>query len=305
MTIDKKIIGKIEKLRDEINYHNYRYYVLNDPVISDTDYDILIKELKELENKYPKLITPTSPTQRIGDELVRGFPTVTHSVPMLSLENTYSEEELREFDKRIAKTLLTEKYEYVVELKIDGFAVSLEYRDGELMRGSTRGNGTVGDEITQNLRTINSIPLKLITKDKKLIDIEVRGEVFMSRTVFDRLNREREKNGKPLFANPRNAAAGSIKNMDPRVVAKRKLDIFVHTAVELHHFKSHYSAIETLKDIGFKVTPVLEVAKDIDEVLEICKTWQFKRDTLLYDIDGMVIKINNFEQHTHYIIRMR
>lgn len=297
MTIDKKIIGKIEKLRDEINYHNYRYYVLNDPVISDTDYDILIKELKELENKYPKLITPTSPTQRIGDELVRGFPTVTHSVPMLSLENTYSEEELREFDKRIAKTLLTEKYEYVVELKIDGFAVSLEYRDGELMRGSTRGNGTVGDEITQNLRTINSIPLKLITKDKKLIDIEVRGEVFMSRTVFDRLNREREKNGKPLFANPRNAAAGSIKNMDPRVVAKRKLDIFVHTAVELHHFKSHYSAIETLKDIGFKVTPVLEVAKDIDEVLEICKTWQFKRDTLLYDIDGMVIKINNFEQH--------
>lgn len=297
MTIDKKIIGKIEKLRDEINYHNYRYYVLNDPVISDTDYDILIKELKELENKYPKLITPTSPTQRIGDELVGGFPTVTHSVPMLSLENTYSEEELREFDKRIAKTLLTEKYEYVIELKIDGFAVSLEYRNGELIRGSTRGNGTVGDEITQNLRTINSIPLKLITKDKKLIDIEVRGEVFMSRTVFDRLNREREKNGKPLFANPRNAAAGSIKNMDPRVVAKRKLDIFVHTAVELHHFKSHYSAIETLKDIGFKVTPVLEVAKDIDEVLEICKTWQFKRDTLLYDIDGMVIKINNFEQH--------
>ncbi|TET78717.1 MAG: NAD-dependent DNA ligase LigA [Candidatus Cloacimonadota bacterium] len=297
MTIDKKIIGKIEKLRDEINYHNYRYYVLNDPVISDTDYDILIKELKELENKYPELITPTSPTQRIGDELVGGFPTVTHSVPMLSLENTYSEEELREFDKRIAKTLLTEKYEYVVELKIDGFAVSLEYRNGELMRGSTRGNGTVGDEITQNLRTINSIPLKLITKDKKLIDIEVRGEVFMSRTVFDRLNREREKNGKPLFANPRNAAAGSIKNMDPRVVAKRKLDIFVHTAVELHHFKSHYSAIETLKDIGFKVTPVLEVAKDIDEVLEICKTWQFKRDTLLYDIDGMVVKINNFEQH--------
>lgn len=297
MTIDKKIIGKIEKLRDEINYHNYRYYVLNDPVISDTDYDILIKELKKLENKYPELITPTSPTQRIGDELVGGFPTVTHSVPMLSLENTYSEEELREFDKRIAKTLLTEKYEYVVELKIDGFAVSLEYRDGELMRGSTRGNGTVGDEITQNLRTINSIPLKLITKDKKLIDIEVRGEVFMSRTVFDRLNREREKNGKPLFANPRNAAAGSIKNMDPRVVAKRKLDIFVHTAVEPHHFKSHYSAIETLKDIGFKVTPVLEVAKDINEVLEVCKTWQSKRDALLYDIDGMVVKINDFEQH--------
>ncbi len=297
MTIDKKIIGKIEKLRDEINYHNYRYYVLNDPVISDTDYDILIKELKGLENKYPELITPTSPTQRIGDELVGGFPTVTHSVPMLSLENTYSEEELREFDKRIAKTLLTEKYEYVVELKIDGFAVSLEYRDGELMRGSTRGNGTVGDEITQNLRTINSIPLKLITKDKKLIDIEVRGEVFMSRTVFDRLNREREKNGKPLFANPRNAAAGSIKNMDPHVVVKRKLDIFVHTAVEPHHFKSHYSAIETLKDIGFKVTPVLEVAKDINEVLEVCKTWQSKRDALLYDIDGMVVKINDFEQH--------
>ncbi len=294
--IDKKIIKRIEKLRDEINYHNYRYYVLNDPAISDTEYDRMMKELQELESKYPELITTTSPTQRIGEELTGGFSSVTHTVPMLSLENTYSEEELREFDKRIAKNLSEEKYEYVVELKIDGLAVSLEYRAGELFRGSTRGNGTVGDEITQNLKTINSIPLKLITKDTKLMDIEVRGEVFISRPVFEKLNKKREKDGEPLFANPRNAAAGSIKNIDPRVVAERNLDIFIHTVVEPHPFNKHYESLKNLKKIGFKVIPLFEPAKNIDEVLEICKEWQSKRDTLPYDIDGMVVKINSFEQ---------
>lgn len=296
MGVDKKIKEKVEKLRDKLNYHNYRYYVLNDPVISDTDYDILMKELKELEEKYPELITPTSPTQRIGEELTGGFPTVTHSIPMLSLDNTYSEKELREFDKRIAKNLISEKYEYAVELKFDGFAVSLEYRDGELFRSSTRGNGTVGDEVTQNLKTINAVPLKLISKYSKLKDIEVRGEVFMSRPVFEKLNKKREKKEEPLFANPRNAAAGSIKNIDPHIVAQRKLDIFIHTVVEPHSFKNHFGAMENLKKAGFKVTPVLEVVKDIDGVIDVCKKWQSKRSTLEYDIDGMVIKINNFEQ---------
>ncbi|MCK4575203.1 NAD-dependent DNA ligase LigA, partial [candidate division WOR-3 bacterium] len=297
MAIDKKIKEKVEKLRDKLNFHNYRYYVLNDPVISDTDYDILMKELIEIENKYPELITSTSPTQRIGEELTGGFPTVSHSVPMLSLDNTYSEDELREFDKRIAKNLMSEEYEYIVELKFDGFAVSLEYRDSEFIRGSTRGNGTVGDEVTKNLKTINAVPLRLISKDSKLKDIEVRGEVFMSRPVFEKLNKEREKNGDPLFANPRNAAAGSIKNIDPHIVAQRKLDIFIHTVVEPHPFKNHLDAMENLKKAGFKVTPVLEVAKDIEGVIDVCKKWQSRRNTLEYGVDGMVVKINNFEQH--------
>ncbi|MCK4233490.1 NAD-dependent DNA ligase LigA [candidate division WOR-3 bacterium] len=297
MAIDKKIKEKVEKLRDKLNFHNYRYYVLNDPVISDTDYDILMKELIELENKYPELITTTSPTQRIGEELTGGFPTVSHSVPMLSLDNTYSEDELREFDKRIAKNLISEEYEYIVELKFDGFAVSLEYRDSEFIRGSTRGNGTVGDEVTKNLKTINAVPLRLISKDSKLKDIEVRGEVFMSRPVFEKLNKEREKNGNPLFANPRNAAAGSIKNIDPHIVAQRKLDIFIHTVVEPHPFINHLDAMENLKNAGFKVTPVLEVAKDIEDVIDVCKKWQSRRNTLEYGVDGMVVKINNFEQH--------
>jgi len=297
MLSDKSILKKIEKLRDDLNYHNYRYYVLNDPVISDTDYDRLMEGLKKLEEQYPELITPTSPTQRIGEELIGGFPSVTHNTLMLSLENTYSEEELREFDKRIGKTLLNERYEYIVELKIDGFAVSLEYRNGRFFRGSTRGNGAVGDEITQNLKTIKSIPLKLITNNSKLMDIEVRGEVFMPRSIFDKLNKRREKEGKSLFANPRNAAAGSIKNINPHIVAGRELDIFIHTVVPPCPFKTHFEAIIGVKEIGFKVMPVLERVKNIDEVLKICNSWQPKRARLDYDIDGMVIKVNRFEQH--------
>lgn len=296
MAVDKKIKKRVKKVREEINYHNYRYYVLNDPVISDSEYDRLMKELKSIEEKHPELVTSTSPTQRIGEELTGGFNTVTHSVPMLSLENTYSEEELKEFDKRISKTLDKEKYEYAVELKFDGFAVSLQYRDGKFFRGSTRGNGTEGDDITQNLKTINSVPLRLLTEKSSLTDIEVRGEVFMPRDVFDKLNKAREKSGETLFANPRNAAAGSIKNIDPQVVAKRELDIFIHTVVEPHPFKKHNEAMDVLKKIGFKVTPFLEVAEDIDVVIDICNRWQDKRGELGYDIDGMVIKINNFEQ---------
>ncbi len=297
MLVDKKIQKQVEKLREKINHHNYRYYVLNDPVISDRDYDKLMEELLKIEKQYPQLVTLTSPTQRIGEELIGGFPSTNHSVPMLSLENTYSEEELREFDKRIAKTLGKEDYEYVVELKIDGLAVSLEYKDGKFFRGSTRGNGIVGDEITQNLKTINSIPLKLIEKRVKISNIEVRGEVYMPRSVFENLNEDRKNSGEPLFANPRNAAAGSIKNMNPKIVANRKLDIFVHSVVSPHPFETHRDAMNTLKDIGFKVMPVLKRAVDIDEVTKICNGWKTKRDGLNFDIDGMVIKVNNFEQH--------
>jgi len=297
MLANKKILKRVNELREMIDYHNYRYYVLNDPVISDTDYDKLMKELLKVERQYPLLVTPTSPTQRIGEELTGGFPSVNHNIPMLSLENTYSEEELREFDKRIAKTLGEEDYEYIVELKIDGFAVSLEYRDGILFRGSTRGNGTTGDEITTNVKTIKSIPVKLINSEAGITNIEVRGEIFMPRSVFEKLNIEREKKGEPLFANPRNAAAGSIKNMDPKVVAKRELDIFVHTVVKPHSFHTHLKAMENLKTIGFKVMPVLKVAKNIDDVMDICNIWEKKRDSIDFDIDGMVIKVNKFEQH--------
>jgi DNA ligase (NAD+) len=297
MKIDKKTKERVEKLRQEINHHNYQYYVLNDPVISDTDYDKLMKELMQLEEKYPALVISTSPTQRIGEELSGGFPTVTHSSPMLSLDNTYSEDEMRAFDTRVAKILVGEDYEYTVELKFDGFAVNLEYRDGVLFRGSTRGNGTVGDEITQNIKTIKAIPLQLFTKDKNLMDVEVRGEVYMSRPVFERLNREREEREEQLFANPRNAAAGSIKNIDPAVVAERYLDIFIHTVVEPHSFKKHSGAMKKMREIGFKVTPILEIAEDIEEVIEICHTWHTKRNSLEYDIDGMVVKVNDYEQH--------
>jgi len=297
MLANNKILKRVNELREMIDYHNYRYYVLNDPVISDTDYDKLMKELLKVERQYPLLVTPTSPTQRIGEELTGGFPSVNHNIPMLSLENTYSEEELREFDKRIAKTLGEEDYEYIVELKIDGFAVSLEYRDGILFRGSTRGNGNTGDEITTNVKTIKSIPVKLINSEVGITNIEVRGEIFMPRSVFEKLNIEREKKGEPLFANPRNAAAGSIKNMDPKVVAKRELDIFVHTVVKPHSFHTHLKAMENLKTIGFKVMPVLKVAKNIDDVMDICNIWEKKRDSIDFDIDGMVIKVNKFEQH--------
>lgn len=296
MPIPKKIREKVEKLREEINYHNYRYYALNDPVISDTDYDGLVEDLKKLEDEYPELITPTSPTQRIGEELTGGFPTVTHTVPMLSLENTYSDDETRAFDKRIAKVLGAGKYEYTVELKFDGFAVNLEYREGEFYKGSTRGNGLIGDDITNNLKTIPSVPLKLRAEKQELRNVQVRGEVYMPRAVFDALNTEREKREEPLFANPRNAAAGSIKNIDPWVVAQRKLDIYIHTVVPPHPFKRHADAMEGLKQAGFRVTPVLEVAKNIGEVMAVCRKWQQKRNTLGYDIDGMVIKINNFAQ---------
>lgn len=296
MPIPKKIREKVEKLREELNYHNYRYYVLDDPVISDTEYDEMMKELQELEDEYPELIIDTSPTQRIGEELTGGFPTVTHEVPMLSLENTYSDDETRAFDRRIAKALGNEKFEYTVELKFDGFAVDIEYRNGKFFRGSTRGNGLVGDDITNNVRTIRSVPLKLRTKKRELMQIHVRGEVYMPRPVFDKLNKDREQREQQLFANPRNAAAGSIKNIDPKVVAERELNIFIHTVVEPHPFKEHARAMKELKEIGLRVTPVLEIAHDIEEAIAICKRWQEKRNTLDYDIDGMVIKINDFKQ---------
>ncbi len=295
--IPEGIRKEIERLREEIRYHDYRYYVLNNPVISDYEYDQLVKKLEKLEKEYPELITPDSPTQRVGEAYTGEFPPVEHRIKMLSLENTYSEDELKDFDRKVKKFLGSdEEVEYAVELKIDGVAVSLEYRKGKFFRGSTRGNGIVGDEITNNLRAIKSIPLKLLTDEKELFDIEVRGEVFMPRPSFEKLNKEREKRGEPLFANPRNASAGSLKNLDPRIVEKRGLDIFVHTIAEIpKKYKTHFEALSKLREIGFKISPFIKVVRGIEKAFPLIDEWQEKKKELDFDIDGMVLKVNSFE----------
>ncbi len=286
---------EIEKLRKEINYHNYRYYVLNQPVISDYEYDQLYKRLVELEQKFPELITPDSPTQRIGGEPLKEFKTVEHKNKMLSLDNTYSEEELLEFDKRVKKGL-GRQVKYEVTLKIDGVAVALHYKNGKFILGATRGDGIKGDDITQNIKTIKSVPLVLMTDDNELKNIEVRGEVYLSKKNFEKINKEREDLGEPIFANPRNAAAGTLKLLDPKEVAKRNLDLFIHTIPVQPgtHHTSHYETLKKLANAGFKVVPHIELCNDIKEVIDYMKKWENKRDGLEYEVDGLVIKVDNF-----------
>jgi len=287
---------EIERLRKEINYHNYRYYVLNDPVISDYEYDMLVKRLEKLEREFPQFITPDSPTQRVGGEPLKEFPTVRHKIPMLSLDNTYSYDELKEFDTRVKKVVGGVKY--VVEPKVDGVAVALRYEKGRLVQGATRGNGIQGDDITQNIRTIRTVPLVLLKEDPAFLNVEVRGEVFLTKKQFEELNIEREERGEPLFANPRNAAAGSLKLQDPREVAKRRLDIFIHTVPlpPTEKYSSHYKLLLALKDIGFKVIPYFKRFDSIGEVIDYCKEWEGKRDDLPFEVDGMVVKVDDFSQ---------
>lgn len=284
----------IAKLRKDINYHNYRYYVLNDPIISDYEYDVLLKRLQALEKQFPELITPDSPTQRIGGEPIKEFKSVTHSPLMLSLDNTYSYEELREFDTRIRKVI--PKINYIVEQKVDGVAVSLKYVDGKFSQGATRGDGATGDDVTVNLRTINTIPLQIIDSSKLLKDFEVRGEVFLTKKQFAKLNQEREVKGESLFANPRNAAAGSLKILDPKIVASRKLDIFVHTipTPPTKEFTSDLQTLEILRKAGFKIIPHSDLFDSIEKVIDYCEQWQEKRHKLPYEVDGMVVKVDDF-----------
>lgn len=299
--VSPEIIKRIEELRELIHQHDYNYYVLNEPVISDREYDLLMKELIDLENKYPFLITPDSPTQRVGGEPTKEFPVVLHEVPMLSLSNTYSIEELYDFHRRVREGLPEgEKIEYTVELKIDGVAVSLRYRNGLFYQGVTRGDGTRGDDITNNLKTIRSLPLRLNFREVKRInfqDIEVRGEVYMNRDDFELLNRERLKLNEKSFANPRNATAGTLKLQDPKLVAERPLNLFCYylrsNVVEL---ESQYENLKILKSLGFKVNSHHKLCSTIDEVIDFCKEWEEKRETLTYDIDGVVIKVNNLRQ---------
>ena len=292
--IPDEVRKRVEELRKEIEYHNYRYYVLNDPVISDYEYDQLVRELIELERKYPELITPDSPTQRVGAEWVGEFPKVEHKIPMLSLDNTYSYDEIREFDNRVRRELGISNVEYVVEPKIDGVAVKLVYEDGRLKVGATRGNGVVGEDITNNIKTIRTVPLRLLREDIR--EIEVRGEVYMPKEAFKQLNKEREEQGLTLFANPRNAAAGTLKLLDPKEVARRKLDICIHTLgyAEPSIGDNHYEVLQRLSELGFKVVPYFKLCKNVDEVIAYCDEWADKRDEQPFEMDGMVIKVNTF-----------
>ncbi|PKP57553.1 DNA ligase [Candidatus Atribacteria bacterium HGW-Atribacteria-1] len=285
---------KIEELREKIRYHNYRYYVLNDPIISDAEYDQLMKELMEWEKKYPQYITTSSPTQRVGIEPVPEFTTVQHITPMLSLTNAFSSEELRAFGQRIKKLIPQQKIEYVVELKIDGLAIALVYENGIFIRGATRGDGIIGENITSNLKTIKTIPLKLFGDDLPS-HLEIYGEVYMKKSDFKKLNEERMKNEEYLFANPRNAAAGSVRQLDPRLTARRPLDTFIYRATfpNGYKLKNHMEVLNYLRKIGFKINPFIKLCADIKEAINYCQEWIEKREDLDYEIDGMVIKVNS------------
>ena len=291
---------KIETLREKIRKHDYNYFVLNQITISDYEYDQLLKELEKLEAENPELVTPDSPTQRVGKDLTKEFKQVEHKVPMLSLANTYNEEELFDFDRRIKDALpKNAKVEYIVEFKIDGASVSLHYVDGILRTAATRGDGFVGEEITNNVKTIRTVPLKLNkinSSPYNLSDIEVRGEIFMNIKDFIKLNKEREKNDERTFANPRNSAAGTLKMQDPKIVNKRPLNNFVYTLISTNEtFSSHSENLEILSNLGFRVNQHYKKCNSIDEVLNICREFEKMRENLEYEIDGAVIKVNSIE----------
>ena len=291
------IKNKIGRLRAEIRRHDVLYYVHNAPEISDRQYDKLFTELKKIEAEHPDLVTPDSPTQRVSEQPVAGFDTVTHAVPMLSIDNTYNEDELTEFDKRIAKGLETDDYEYTVEPKIDGLAISLRYEKARLVRAATRGSGTQGDDVTANIRTIRAIPLTLEGKD--IPDtLEIRGEVYMPKKAFAELNAAKVEAGEPEFANPRNAAAGSLKLLDARITAQRKLAFFAYALGQVSDplAQTHYESLKKLRDFGLPVNEHLQKAKNIDEVIRICHAWEKKKDKLDYQIDGLVIKVNRYDR---------
>jgi DNA ligase (NAD+) len=299
--MSSSIEKKINTLREQINNHNYKYFVLTAPSISDEKYDKIVKELEKLENENPHLITPDSPTQRVGKDLTKEFKPVKHKIPMLSLANTYDEKDVYDFDRRVKEGLPeTEKVEYVVEYKIDGASTSLNYVNGYLRTAATRGDGNVGEEITNNVKTIRSVPLKIVTRKNlkyRLNDFEVRGEIYMRIEDFEKINTKREKAGEKLFANPRNSTAGTLKLHDPKTVAKRNLSIFLYSLISTdEEFESQEENLKILKELGFKINPEFRVCKTIEEVLQFCKKLEEKRYTLEYEIDGAVIKVNSIHQ---------
>ena len=289
---------RIEELRKLIEKYDYEYYVLAQPSISDYEYDQLMKELEALEKAHPEFITPDSPTQRVSGQPIKEFPTVVHRKPMLSLSNTYNEGEFRDWDRRVRSALSGQHVEYVAELKIDGLAVSLIYENGRFVQGATRGDGIQGDDITPNLRTIRAIPLKVRGHDLPPL-FEVRGEVYMSKKAFLRLNKEREEQGEAVFANPRNAAAGSLKLQDPKLVAKRGLSLWAYyldSDTPGFLAATHFENLQKLKDLGFPVNPNMRLCQSLDEVFDFVREWEEKRDSLPYEIDGVVVKVNDLRQ---------
>jgi DNA ligase (NAD+) len=290
-----KIQQRVVELRRQIEHHNHLYYVDAKPEISDREYDALLEELKQLETDHPELLTPDSPTQRVGGQPIEGFRTVRHREPMLSIDNTYNQEELREFDRRVKKLLGGEAVRYVVELKIDGVAISLTYENGLFTVGATRGDGMQGDDVTHNLKTIHGLPLKLPEKPALF---EARGEVYMNREDLAKLNRERVAKNLEPWANPRNSAAGALKLLDPRESAKRRLRLFTYAlgACEGVTAKTHLGSLDLLRRFGFPVNPHIESFGTIDAVVDYCQSWHDKRNELPYDTDGLVIKVDDFEQ---------
>lgn len=292
--MDRKAAEKrIKELHNLLNQYNYEYHVLDNPSVPDAEYDRLINELIEIEQRFPNLVVPESPSQRVGGEALSAFEKVEHESPMLSLANAFSEEDLRDFDRRVRQAI-GEDYAYVCELKIDGLAVSLRYEEGLFVLGATRGDGTVGENITANLKTIRSIPLRLNEK----VTFEVRGEAFMPRKSFEQLNKMREEKGEMLFANPRNAAAGSLRQLDPRIAASRHLDIFLYGIGNTRNLAvaTHSESLELLSRLGLKVNKEWKKCRNIDEVIAYIESWTEKRPSLPYDIDGIVVKVDSLEQ---------
>ncbi len=290
---------KIEDLRNLIRHHEYRYHVLDDPEISDREFDKLMHRLHELETEHPGLVTPDSPTQRVGGQPAEEFLKVRHATPMISLDNTYSVDELKDFDRRVRELSGRERIEYVGELKLDGLSMSLTYEHGVLTRGVTRGDGLVGEDVTSNVKTIRSLPLRIDPRKLRAIGspprFEVRGEVIMGRKSFEKVNTQREAAGEPRFANPRNSAAGTMRQLDSRIVAERKLDIFLYYlhVNGIEPLPEHAGTLEALREMGFKVNSHWRLCKSIDDVLGFVEAWESKRNSLDYEIDGIVIKVNN------------
>ncbi len=294
---DPSVPKKIEKLRRELSDHDYRYYVLAEPVISDEEYDRLMRELVSLENQYPQYRTPDSPTQRVGGEPTKTFPTVEHAIPMLSLGNTYSEEEIVDFDRRVRDLLKSASPEYVCELKFDGVSLALRYSDGILQRGATRGDGVTGDDITQNVKTIRTVPLRLKDAARGLKNCEIRGEVILFRDDFNKLNDDRELAGEKLFINPRNCTAGTLKLQDPKIVASRPLRFFAYALYTPgKQLASHYENLRLLRSLGFAVDQHAKKCSTIEGVLKHWRQWEAARDSLPFDIDGIVVKVDSLAQ---------
>ena len=291
----KTVEREIDELRDELRRHEHSYYVLDQPEISDAEYDVLMRRLQQLESQHPQLVTPDSPTQRVGGKPREGFVKVPHSSPMLSLDNALNEEELREFDRRVRELLDGQTFEYVAELKLDGLSMAAQYRDGQMRQAITRGDGLVGEDVTENARTIRSLPLKV---KSDLAAFEARGETIMPRKSFEKLNADRERQQLGLFANPRNAAAGALRALEPGVTASRRLEYFAYFLLVdgRFHFESHWESLDALAHMGFKVNPRRKKCSGLDDLLEFCREWESQRESLPYEIDGVVVKVDSIRQ---------